>query len=542
MIGHVKTSVKLKFAFLLILLTWISTTSFAITRYFTPNGSGNLSGTSWINSNRGDSLQSVINSSAVGDEVWVAAGTYRTTTGINRTISFSMRNGVAIYGSFSGNETLLSQRITTNGLTSILSAEIGIPGIADNSYHTIQNTGLNNTAVIDGFIIRDANDNRVATTTNGLGGGIYNNGSGAGNVCSPTIRNCVIINNQAVFGAGIFNSGYLGGVSNPLIINCVIAFNTATSGGGGMDNFALSGTASPTITNCVFYFNTAIQRAGAMYCWGGNNGNANPVVLNTAFVNNTAADGGAIVSDRLNSGGGSSGNSNPNFRNCVFWVNTVSGTGPQFLILGGATFSATYTDINLTGQNPPHTISGATTGNFNANPLFTNISLGAGADNSWLTNDDGLQLQNSSPCINAGSNSGVPLTDILNNNRINNSTVDMGAYEYTPISSVLLNIKMYIQGFYTGPGSMLAVAEPITNPNLCDTITVELHYTLAPYGLAHTVTNTIDINGNGQFVFPPSILNQSFYIALKHRNCIETWSKNPLLFNNVVKSFDFTAP
>lgn len=497
--------------------------------------------TSWANAYPGNLLQNAINESGVGDEVWVAAGVYFTTNTTNRAISFNMRNGVAIYGSFSGGETMLSQRIIVNGLTSILSGEIGNPGIGDNSYHTIPNTGLNNSAVIDGFIIRDANDNRAATITTGLGGGIYNNGSGSGNVCSPTIRNCVIVNNQAVFGAGIFNNGYLGGTSNPIILNCVIAFNTATSGGGGIDNFGLSGNASPTITNCVVYNNTALQRAGGMYCWGGGNGNANPIVLNTLFVNNTAVDGGAIVTDRLNSGSGSSGNSNPNFRNCIFWGNTASGIGPQFFVLGGATFSATYTDINLAGQSPPHLITGAITGNINSNPLFVSIGNGAGLDNAWLSADDGLQLQDTSPCLDAGQNAGVSLTDVLQKNRIYNLIVDMGPYEYTP-SPVLLNLKLFIEGFYLSDSTMMAVLDPINHPTVCDSITVELHQSTSPFALAYTQTNIISVNGNGVFVFPAAVINQNYYVVVKSRNSIETWSKNPVLFNSINKYFDFTSP
>jgi len=91
----------------------------------------------------------------------------------NRTISFSMKNGVTIYGSFVGTETLVSQRILTNGLTSILSGEIGAAGIADNSYKVIYNEQLDNTAIIDGFIVRDGNDDRSPNSAgNGLAGGI----------------------------------------------------------------------------------------------------------------------------------------------------------------------------------------------------------------------------------------------------------------------------------------------------------------------------------------------------------------------------------
>jgi hypothetical protein len=432
-------------------LCFLSIPIFAQVRYVTITGAGTMDGTSWANAYPAGSLQQAIDEST--GEVWVAAGVYRTTAGTDRTSSFHMRNEVAIYGSFTGTETQLSQRTLSHGLTSTLTAEIGAAGISDNSYHTIHNTGLTNSASIDGFIITGANDNRAATETEGLGGGIYNSGNGS--ICSPTIRNCVIINNRAVFGAGIFNSGYLGGVASPVITNCVIAFNTATSGGGGVDNFGLAGTASPTITNTIFYENTATERAGAMYCWGGNNGNASPVVINSVFVNNNAVDGGAIVSDRLNSGGGSSGSSDPVFKNCIFRGNEAAGTGPQFFLLGSATFNSTYSAIDLTAQTAPHVITGAGTGNVSGDPMFMNIALGAGTDSQWLTADDGLQLQASSPCIDQGNNAGVPATDILSTNRIINTTVDMGAYEREAGLVTAREPETNINGasFYPNPAS-----------------------------------------------------------------------------------------
>ncbi|WP_420572287.1 T9SS type A sorting domain-containing protein [Kordia sp.] len=433
-----KTNILLSVIFIVFVLK-----TQAAVRYVTPSGAGTLDGSSWVNALPGTSLQAAINASSVTDEVWVAAGTYYTTTTTNRTISFAMRNGVTIYGSFAGTETLLSERVLTNGLTSILSGEIGIAGNVDNSYKVIYNQELDNTAIIDGFIIEGGNDDRNPTNSgNGLGGGMYNHGYNTGGYCHPIVRNCLFRNNTASWGAGAFNNGYGGGNTLPTYINCIFSQNHALIEAGGMDSYGVGGTASPTVINSIFYENTSATNVGAMYAWGGNGGNCHPMLINCAFVNNMALNGygGAFIADNLDpSGGTSSGSCTVTLQNCIVWNNSATGVSPQFYVRGtGAEVVATYSDISLTGQSFPHVISGTGTGNIDINPLFLDIASGAGIDGIWMTADDGLQLQNSSPCIDTGDNAGVPLIDILSNDRIFNTTVDIGAYEF---DSTTLNVE-----------------------------------------------------------------------------------------------------
>lgn len=108
--------------------------------------------------------------------------------------------------------------------------------------------------------------------------------------------------------------------------------------------------------------------------------------------------------------------------------------------------------------------------------------------------------------------------------------------------SVNLNLKLFISGFYSGGGNMVAVVDAVNHPTLCDTISVELHSTTSPYNLAYSVTGTISTTGNGSFVFPGAVLGNSYYIAIRHRNSMETWTKNPVLFNSSTVNFDFTTP
>lgn len=415
----------------------------AITRYVTPSGAGAMNGTSWANAFPGTSLQAAINASAVGDEVWVAFGTYNPPLGQAdpRNNAFSLRNGVAVYGGFHGTEISLAQRRTICGQASILSGEIGAPGNTDNCYHVIRNGNLNASAVIDGFTIRDANNNRaISSGESGNGGGIYNGGSGAGNNCSPTIRNCIITNNTARYGAGIFNNGFNGGTVSPTISQCVIANNTGLEGGGGMDFFAADGgTATPFISNTIVTNNVALDvvpgqgGGGAMYLWGGT---CTPTIINCVFTNNSSQGvAGGIIIDNNPIFGGVSGVCNVIVQNSVFWGNTAVTNGPQFSIKAMGTFTATYSFIDMAAPGQVFPIAGTGTGNILAgNPNFLNAANPIGADGCWLTADDGLQLQNTSPCMNAGNNSGVSTTDLWGVPRIVGGTVDIGAFEYRALT------------------------------------------------------------------------------------------------------------
>ncbi len=76
----------------------------AAIRYVKWNAGGANNGTSWTNAYT--SLQSALAAASSGAEIWVAAGTYGPTAGTDRTVSFTLKIGVEIYGGFAGTETL----------------------------------------------------------------------------------------------------------------------------------------------------------------------------------------------------------------------------------------------------------------------------------------------------------------------------------------------------------------------------------------------------------------------------------------------------
>lgn len=106
-----------------------------------------------------------------------------------------------------------------------------------------------------------------------------------------------------------------------------------------------------------------------------------------------------------------------------------------------------------------------------------------------------------------------------------------------PIS---LNLRAYVEGFYAGNKKMNATVDPVSFPSLCDTFIVELHAPTSGYALIHTVVNTLNVNGDGKFIFPIEANGQSYYIVIQHRNAVETWSKNPVLMS-VETYYDFST-
>src|SRR5205823_1121956 len=127
----------------------------------------------------------------------------------DRNLSFAMRNGVSMLGGFAASGTPTLAQRNPGSFTTVLSGDIGTIGNnTDNSFHVINNGGLDATAVLDGFIIRDGKaDNDYGGGRNN-GGGMYNNSS------SPSLINCSFLNNSAVYGGGMFNQG-----GSPTLIN-----------------------------------------------------------------------------------------------------------------------------------------------------------------------------------------------------------------------------------------------------------------------------------------------------------------------------------
>ena len=366
----------------------LSTSAAASTRYV--NGAlatGANDGTSWADAYRGvDAVAVALTASIAGDEIWVAAGTYKATTAATRTISHQLKTGVALYGGFGGSETLLTQRDYLANVT-ILSGDIGTTGnVVDNTHHVVNGQGTNSTAILDGFTVTEGNAN--------VGGG--NNDRGGGILClagaSPTIRNSHFLANRCTFGGG---AGYVL-QSSPTFVNTIFENNVGGSFGGAFD----CNTTSTTWDRCTFIGNTA-ARGGAVEVFS----TGTPRILNCLFRDNTSTGSGG--------GGAIWSSASTQIRNCtIVENNSTTNNTAGILVSGGGATIANCIVVDNSGpggaQNTINQIAGTTsvtysiveggfagTGNLNVAPAFVNQA----------GNDFALTL--ASPAIDAGNNASM---------------------------------------------------------------------------------------------------------------------------------------
>ncbi len=257
----------MKRVFILIAFMWLAAIMQAQTIYYvTTTGAGSQNGSNWANAS--SNLQATINGAVANSQIWVKAGTYKPTTGTDRSISFVMKNNVAIYGGFNGTETALAQRNYNTNVT-VLSGDLNgddvINGTASNltvankgedSWNVINNSftsgaPLTSSAVLDGFTITGGNASNF-TGSGTSGAGMYNL------YASPTLSNVIFRGNSAENGGG--------GMLNSL--NCAVNLTNVTfdrnfsqNDGGGMYNYT---GANVTLNGCTFTGNFSYGNFGGV--------------------------------------------------------------------------------------------------------------------------------------------------------------------------------------------------------------------------------------------------------------------------------------
>ena len=352
------------------------------------------------------------------------------------------------------------------------------------------------------------------TQTGAIGGATFTINSGTlptgltlspGGVLSgtPTQTGTFPITVRATGGNGCFGNG---GTYN-LVISCqtIVVTNPGTATGTAGVAFSQTFTQTGAVGGATFTINSGTLPTGLTLAPGG-------------VLSGTPTQTGTFpITVRATGGNGCFGNSGT--YNLVISCQTITVTNPVIATgTAGAAFSQTFTQTGAIG--------GATF-TINSGTLPTGLTLSPGGILS------GTPTQTGTFPITVRATGG--------NGCFGNS----GTYNLVINSSfATLNLKVYLQGFYAGGGLMRPNLFDLGlsgNPAAADNITVNLW---SPASLSsptpnYTLSALLLTSGNASMQFPAGVAGNSFYIAVKHRNHMETWSKNPVAFTSTT-SYDFS--
>ncbi|MBP6334743.1 MAG: hypothetical protein KA444_04660 [Bacteroidia bacterium] len=113
-----------------------------------------------------------------------------------------------------------------------------------------------------------------------------------------------------------------------------------------------------------------------------------------------------------------------------------------------------------------------------------------------------------------------------------------GIYTDTNCTPVL-QLKVFVQGYYKGNGTMKAVVDPTLHPSICDSITLNLHTSVSPFQNLYSFSTILDTSGIAEFDLPFEE-GQLCYLSVKTRNTLETWSSYPVSINSPVNDYNFS--
>ena len=399
-----------------------------------PNATGANNGGSWANAYT--SLQQALNVTN-NQDIWVKSGTYKPHVS-DRATSFVVPSGVNIYGGFNGTESLLSERdwianptIISGDLSGNDDANVSFsnPLRNDNSYHLVKANASN--ILFDGFTFTGGHANGSGADRSGASIVKINTAMGL------SIKNSKFENNVSLdAAAGIFADNSVTGTYNFTIENTIFKNNLATYGTSFYFFTSSNNVFNVNVSNSLFENNRTIDN-GATKGYAGSAGwfraiavysSINANFVNNTYVNNIDSGTNSYLVNRAIIGLERVGGANVNGKiyNCIFWNNTG---------VGGATSKAMN---NIVDSYPVSIIANNSldSDNFSTASSKSNIII---TDPLFVSSSD-FQIGIDSPAKDMGDNTYVSLpTDLNTNPRIDNVTVDMGAYETEDLCNFLIN-------------------------------------------------------------------------------------------------------
>jgi len=107
-----------------------------------------------------------------------------------------------------------------------------------------------------------------------------------------------------------------------------------------------------------------------------------------------------------------------------------------------------------------------------------------------------------------------------------------------------ITIKLFLEGlFNTATSLMNQTQDQFGNhfgSGIADKLDLELHNSFYPFSTIYSI-HDLDLLVDGNCTFSlPSGFQDSYYIVIKHRNHLETWSSTPVSFSGISANYDFT--
>ncbi len=133
--------------------------------------------------------------------------------------------------------------------------------------------------------------------------------------------------------------------------------------------------------------------------------------------------------------------------------------------------------------------------------------------------------------------------------RVNTSNIPVGLIDGNVADFSAVNLKVFLEGLYNGSAAMRkaqdhngSVAFDKFPGTVADQITVELHDAITYGNPVIWSQSAVNLNTDGTAtVSVPRNFAGNYYLTVKHRNHLETVSKDPINFDQALIEYDFTT-
>ncbi|KAA0240305.1 MAG: hypothetical protein EDM72_13015, partial [Chlorobiota bacterium] len=174
---------------------------------------------------------------------------------------------------------------------------------------------------------------------------------------------------------------------------------------------------------------------------------------------------------------------------------------------------------------------------YNSAYVSNNLAVKISSDPDWLSNNI------SSGRIYNSNSIEVVLTFISEDYPLGLYTMDVLITSNDPVnSSITIPVSMQIANIFEIT-SFTALLEGFYDGSVmvADSVAIELRNTSSPYSLVDQTKILLNSSGQGTARFTNTSNGIPYYIILKHRNAIETWSALPQTFSANTLNYDFTT-